>query len=127
MHVVVTGKQLNVSTPLRGRPNAYLADAITTYFGRAIRAQHPARAGGNDHNDQQINISEDGQPVVIAEMTSSIEILTVGDADIRTELANREAFIFQNCARSGINIIFRQHGVNLGWFDPNGNSSTMHQ
>lgn len=38
MQVVITGKQLNVSDPLRGQVEKELADAISKYFEHAIEA-----------------------------------------------------------------------------------------
>ena len=198
MHVAVTGKQLNVSVPLRGHVEDHLADAISKYFEHAIdasvvfsvqgkgkqvradisvhvgrniqmqghaesgdaeaafdlaleriakrlrrykrrlrdhrragnetaamEAQHYVLAAGDDYEEEQV--TEDGQPLVIAEMTSSIENLTVGEAAMRMELANLEAFVFQNSAHGGLNVIFRRRDGNLGWIDPQGNAPTLNQ
>lgn len=198
MQVVVTGKQLNVSAPLRRHVEEHLADAIAKYFEHAINAtvvfsvqgkgkqvrsdisvhvgrniqmqghaesndaeaafdlaleriakrlrrykrrlrdhrkagnevttmeaQHYVLAAGDDYEEEQI--TGDGQPLVIAEMTSSIENLTVGEAAMRMELANSEALVFQNSAHGGLNVIFRRRDGNLGWIDPQGNSSTTKQ
>ena len=56
----------------------------------AMEAQHYVLAAGDDYEEEQV--TEDGQPLVIAEMTSSIENLTVGEAAMRMELANLGSF-----------------------------------
>ena len=192
MQVVITGKQLNVSDPLRGHVEKQLADAISKYFEHAIEASvvfsrqgkgkqvrsdisvHVARniqmqghaeaneakaafdfamariakrlrrykrrlrdhrnaghetaavqaqqyvlAAGDNYEEEQI--AEDGQPLVIAEMTTTIDNLTVGEAAMRMELANTEALVFQNIAHGGINVLYRRSDGNLGWIDPQGN------
>lgn len=198
MHVVVTGKQLNVSAPLRGHVEKHLADAIEKYFddaieatvvfsvhgkgkqvrsdisvpvGRHIRmhahaeandaqaafdlaldriakrlrrykrrlrdhcktaskmatveARHYVLAAGDNYDEEPI--TQDGQPLVIADMTTPIDNLTVGEAAMRMELANTEAFVFQSNAHSGIDVLIRRSDGNIGWIDPQGNSSTKHQ
>lgn len=192
MQVVITGKQLNVSDPLRGHVEKQLADTISKYFEHAIEASvvfsrqgkgkqvrsdisvHVARniqmqghaeaneakaafdfamariakrlrrykrrlrdhrnaghetaavqaqqyvlAAGDNYEEEQI--AEDGQPLVIAEMTTTIDNLTVGEAAMRMELANTEALVFQNIAHGGINVLYRRSDGNLGWIDPQGN------
>ena len=192
MQVVITGKQLNVSDPLRGHVEKQLAAAISKYFEHAIEASvvfsrqgkgkhvradisvHAARniqmqghgeeneakaafdsamariakrlrrykrrlrdhrnaghetaavqaqqyvlAAGDNYEEEQI--AEDGQPLVIAEMTTTIDNLTVGEAAMRMELANTEALVFQNIAHGGINVLYRRSDGNLGWIDPQGN------
>ncbi len=62
----------------------------------------------------------DDQPVVIAEMTTDIETLTVGAAVMRMDLANVPALVFQNSAHGGINVVYRRNDGNIGWIDPQG-------
>ena len=86
----------------------------------ALEAQQYVLAAGNE--DEEERITENGQPVVIAEMTTHIESLTVGDAVMRMDLANTEALVFQNEAHGGINVIYRRSDGNIGWIDPQGNA-----
>ncbi|EWY38057.1 ribose ABC transporter permease [Skermanella stibiiresistens SB22] len=60
------------------------------------------------------------QPVVIAEMTTAIDTLTVSEAVMRMDLAELPALMFRNRAHGGLNMIYRRHDGNVGWIDPTG-------
>jgi len=83
------------------------------------QAQHYVLAAGDDYEEEQI--TDDGEPLIIAEITTAIDNLTVGEAAMRMDLANSEALVFQNSAHGGINVIYRRSDGNLGWIDPQGN------
>ena len=67
---------------------------------------------------------EGEQPVVIAEMTTEIERLTVGEAVMKLDLANLVVMMFRNSAHGGLNVVYRRPDGNLGWIDPQGNPVT---
>jgi len=58
------------------------------------------------------------QPVVVAEMATSIDTLTVGEAVMRMDLASAPAMMFRNRAHGGLNMIYRRPDGNVGWVDP---------
>jgi ribosomal subunit interface protein len=84
-----------------------------------LEAQQYVLAAGSDDEEEQV--AENDQPVVIAEMTTQIDSLTVGEAVMRMDLANTEALVFQNRAHGGINVVYRRSDGNIGWIDPQGN------
>lgn len=57
-------------------------------------------------------------PVVVAEMTTDIPTLTVGEAVMRLDLANAPAIMFRNAAHGGLNVVYRRADGNIGWVDP---------
>ena len=63
---------------------------------------------------------ETDRPVVIAEMSTEIENLTVGEAVMRLDLADQTALVFRNSAHGGLNVVYRRADGNLGWIDPEG-------
>ncbi len=63
-------------------------------------------------------------PMVIAEMTTEIAVLTVEEAVMRMELADQPAVMFNNAAHGGLNVVYRRADGNFGWIDPQGNSQT---
>jgi len=65
--------------------------------------------------------NEDGQPAVVAEMTTEIPTLTVSEAVMRMDLGNLPAMMFRNGAHGGLNMIYRRSDGNIGWLDPRGN------
>jgi len=58
------------------------------------------------------------QPIIIAEMTQSIETLTVSDAVMRLDLGDLPALMFRNAGHGGLNMIYRRPDGNIGWVDP---------
>ncbi|MEI6984808.1 MAG: ribosome-associated translation inhibitor RaiA [Rhodospirillaceae bacterium] len=58
------------------------------------------------------------QPVVIAEMTTSIDLLTVSEAVMRMELAELPAMLFRNRAHGNLNMVYRRVDGHVGWVDP---------
>lgn len=73
-----------------------------------------ATEGDDTKNDAQTKES----PVVIAEMTTSIETLTVSEAVMRMDLADLPALLFHNASHHGLNMVFRRPDGNIGWVDP---------
>ena len=58
------------------------------------------------------------QPVIVAEMTTDIKSLTVGEAVMQMELAHSPFLMFKNDANGRINIVFQRDDGNVGWIDP---------
>lgn len=58
------------------------------------------------------------EPVVVAEMETTIEVLTVGEAVMRMDLASVPALMFRNRAHGGLNMVYRRPDGNVGWVDP---------
>ena len=56
-------------------------------------------------------------PVVVAEMTTPIETLTVSEAVMRLDLGDLPALMFRNSAHGGLNMIYRRTDGNIGWVD----------
>ena len=60
------------------------------------------------------------QPAIIAEMTETIQSLSVGEAVMQMELAGAPVLVFRNEGKSsGLNIVYRREDGNIGWIDPN--------
>jgi len=92
-----------------------------------LRAQQYILAGpslGAEEEDDEED-EEDSRPVVIAEMTTEIERMTVGEAVMRLDLAGDAAIVFRNAAHGGLNVVYRRADGNLGWVDPAGNDRAI--
>jgi ribosomal subunit interface protein len=87
--------------------------------GNGLQAQQYVLAEADDQESEEVAAS--AQPVVVAEMTTAIETMTVGEAVMRMDLADMPALVFQNSAHGGINVVFRRSDGNVGWIDPQGN------
>ncbi|HYM02155.1 MAG TPA: ribosome-associated translation inhibitor RaiA [Stellaceae bacterium] len=58
------------------------------------------------------------QPLVIAELRTSIPQLSVSEAVMRLDLADLSAMLFRNSARGSLNLVYRRRDGNVGWIDP---------
>jgi ribosomal subunit interface protein len=58
------------------------------------------------------------QPLVIAEMRTSIPFLSVSEAVMRLDLADLPALLFRNSAHSNLSLVYRRRDGNVGWIDP---------
>ncbi|MGF1447327.1 MAG: HPF/RaiA family ribosome-associated protein, partial [Pikeienuella sp.] len=58
------------------------------------------------------------QPVIIAEMKTDIQTLSVGEAVMQMELAHAPFLMFKNDANGRLNIVFQRDDGNVGWVDP---------
>jgi hypothetical protein len=71
-------------------------------------------------HDEETDLAETDamQPVIIAEMTTGIQSLTVGEAVMQMELNDAPFLIFRNDANGRINVVFQRDDGNVGWIDP---------
>lgn len=58
------------------------------------------------------------EPVVVAEMTTDIQTMSVSDAVMRMDLSGESALLFRNAKHNGLNMIYRRSDGNVGWVDP---------
>jgi len=78
------------------------AQEATTYV---LAAEEAEREGGDE-------------PLVVAEMRTSIPSLSVSEAVLRLDLADLPALLFRNSARGNLNLVYRRPDGNIGWIDP---------
>ena len=60
----------------------------------------------------------DLNPVIIAEDTTQLHELTVGEAVMQLDLSDANVVFFRNAVHGGLNIIYRRDDGNIGWIDP---------
>jgi len=58
------------------------------------------------------------QPIIVAEMETKIQSLTVGEAVMQMELAGAPVLVFRNEKKDGLNVVYRREDGNIGWIDP---------
>ncbi len=66
---------------------------------------------------------EDLQPVIIAETTTDIQTLSVGEAVMQLDLAESPVVIFFSSATDQLNVVYRRADGNIGWINPDGNTT----
>lgn len=64
--------------------------------------------------------SEGPYATIIAEQPTEIAFLSVSEAVMRLDLADRNLLVFRNSVSRQINIIYRRDDGNIGWIEPNG-------
>ncbi len=69
----------------------------------------------DDEDDDGVPHGDD--PVIIAEMVTQIETLSVSDAVMRMDLAGHNAMLFRNAKHNGLNLVYRRSDGNVGWVD----------
>jgi ribosomal subunit interface protein len=72
-----------------------------------------------DEEDEADEGAVDGvAPVVIAEMSTELPQLTVGEAVMRMDLADLPVLLFRNRSHGELNLVYRRGDGNIGWIDP---------
>lgn len=82
----------------------------------AAEAQSYILAGGQDHEEG--NEPETLQPVIVAEMATTVPHLSVGEAVMHMELSGVQVLVFRNEAHGGVNVVYTREDGNIGWVDP---------
>ncbi|CAK0767524.1 Ribosome hibernation promoting factor [Azospirillaceae bacterium] len=103
------------------------AEVAVLRSAEQLHARHTIiEAEAEDHHDEHAHDQAPAghQPVIIAEMTTHIEVLTVGEAVMRMELADLPALMFRNRSHLGLNMVYRRADGNIGWVDPPGSSGS---
>lgn len=61
---------------------------------------------------------EPDQPMIVAELPTEVETMTVGEATMRLDLAGGQAMMFRNAKHGGLNMVYLRQDGNFGWVDP---------
>lgn len=96
-------------------------------YKRRLTDHHGRRAGEDSmpalqyviaaENDEE-ELPADGQPAIIAEISTEIATMSVSEAVMRMDLADSPAMIFHNRTSGTLNVIYRRADGNIGWIDP---------
>ncbi len=68
-------------------------------------------------NDED-ELHEDYSPPVIAETTSNLSQMSVGEAVMQLDLTQAEVVVFRHAGHGGLNVVYRRADGNIGWIDP---------
>jgi len=119
--------------------SAYGGDAISAYEGMAttiekrLRRYNRKLKAHRKHNgtateeasayvlqatDDEDELHEDYSPPVIAEATSSLRQMSVGEAVMQLDLTQAEVVMFRHAGHGGLNVVYRRADGNIGWIDP---------
>lgn len=68
--------------------------------------------------DDETPEPEDLSPAIIAETTTRIQQLSVGEAVMQLDVSEAPFLFFKNVSHGGLNVVYRRDDGNLGWIDP---------
>lgn len=85
-----------------------------------ILAAIPEQDTAPHDTDEDTGVPEGDDPVVIAEMTTDIQTMSVSEAVMRMDLSGQPALLFRNASHNEINMVYRREDGNIGWVDPAG-------
>lgn len=63
-------------------------------------------------------VEEDFSPPVIAEATSNLRTMTVGEAVMELDMEQLDVVVFRHAGHGGVNVVYRRADGNIGWVDP---------
>ena len=66
--------------------------------------------------DDGVPLGDD--PVIVAEISTDIQTMSVSDAVMRMDLAGKSALLFRNAKHNELNMVYRRPDGNIGWVDP---------
>lgn len=72
------------------------------------------------HDDEHDKDGAEHAPAIVAETETAIHELTVSDAVMELELAERPFLIFKNAGHGRLNVVYRRQDGHIGWIDPGG-------
>lgn len=72
-------------------------------------------ASSNEMDDIE---PENVTAMIVAEMETKIQSLSVGEAVMQMELSDAPLLVFRNERHSGVNVVYRREDGNIGWIDP---------
>ncbi|RYE49172.1 MAG: HPF/RaiA family ribosome-associated protein [Hyphomicrobiales bacterium] len=106
-----------------------MADTIEKRLRRYNRKLKAHRRGANGSAEEAPSyvlaapgeddeLMEDYSPPVIAEATSSLRQMSVGEAVMQLDLTQAEVVVFRHAGHGGLNVVYRRADGNIGWIDP---------
>lgn len=88
--------------------------------------------GYSVHDDQLEHLTDEelddqADAIVVAEMTTNIQTMTVSDAVMRLNLSGSNALMFRNASHGDINMVYKRQDGNIGWVDPKESAATRNK
>lgn len=87
-----------------------------------VLAVEPERKEEDKEPDDGVPHGED--PVIVAELATSIQTMSVGEAVMRMDLSGQPALMFRNVKNDELNMVYRREDGNIGWVDPSEAATT---
>ena len=71
----------------------------------------------SEHGNEESE-PENLQPIIIAEVETTIPKLSVGEAVMQMEISGKDFFVFKNDSNKLVSIVYHRDDGNIGWIEP---------
>jgi ribosomal subunit interface protein len=68
--------------------------------------------------DDEMEVSTDYAPAIVAESTMSLKTLSVANAVMELDMRDSPVMVFRNSGNGHVNVVYRRNDGNIGWIDP---------
>jgi len=85
---------------------------------QAVREEKSAAAFVLEGPAEDIELSDDWAPAIVAETRSAIRTMSVSNAVIELDMTDAPVVVFRNSSHGGINVVYRRPDGHFGWVDP---------
>jgi ribosomal subunit interface protein len=102
----------------RTREPSGAAERAVDYVLAPIVEDAESEESGAGAEESELGEDSGGAPAVIAEMSTELPHLTVGEAAMRMDLADASVLLFRNRSHGELNLVYRRADGNIGWIDP---------
>ena len=97
------------------RKAAANAVAMANLNGGPIDAPSYVIEALSDEHDEEVTAFN---PVIIAEATTSLKLLSVSEAVMELDLSGAPVLVFRHGSSGRVNVIYRRQDGHVGWVDP---------
>jgi ribosomal subunit interface protein len=103
----------------KGREPAGASERAMDYVLAPVEEEEAEVAAAEEvEGEENETDGANGAPAVIAEMSTELPSLTVGEAAMRMDLAEAPVLLFRNRSHGELNLVYRRSDGNIGWIDP---------
>ncbi len=81
-----------------------------------LQAQDRVIASAEKTDEDDVPVGND--PLIIAEVATQIQKMSVSDAVMRLDLSGQPALLFRNPKTHALNMVYRRSDGNIGWVEP---------
>jgi ribosomal subunit interface protein len=74
--------------------------------------------GLSDKDVEEEDIPQGNDPLIIAEISTHIQKMSVSDAVMRMDLSGQSALLFRNPKNNRLNMVYKRADGNIGWVEP---------
>ncbi len=93
---------------------------LRDHHNRQAQAQAEALQAQNyviEREPEHEEAPEEFQPIIVAEQSTDIRAMSVGDAVMKLELSEQPVVVFRSSKHGKLNVVYRRGDGHIGWLD----------